>query len=34
MAHRHATTQTSMKPYQVNGQDEEAVLSISHANLI
>jgi hypothetical protein len=38
MAHHHTTTETSeaasMKPYQVNGQDEEVVLGIPKAHLI
>jgi hypothetical protein len=38
MAHHHTATETpaaaSMKSYQVNGQDEKAVLSTPHAHLI
>jgi hypothetical protein len=38
MAHHHTTTETSeaasMKPYLVNGQNEEVILTIPHAHLI
>lgn len=38
MVHHHITTEiseaTSMKSYQVNGQDKEVALSLPHTHLI